>query len=71
VIFSAGRHELNTNIAGLGYVLSAVDNYAKPSLFCKPYMPFIRYFKEVIVMNGDGDMEGGDGDLTVLCFALL
>jgi len=62
VICSAGRHALNTNIAGRDYVVLGVDKYTKLSLFCKCFIHFIRYL-EVVVRNEERVKEGGGGDL--------
>ena len=62
VICSAGRHALNTNIAGRDYVVLGVDKYTKLSLFCKCFIPFIGYL-EVVVRNEERAKEGRDDDL--------
>jgi hypothetical protein len=58
---SAGRHALNTDIAGRDYVVLGVDKYTKLSLFCKCSVPFIRYL-EVVVRNEERVRGGRDGD---------
>jgi hypothetical protein len=62
VICSAGRHALNTNIAGWDYVVLGVDKCTKLALFCKCSIPFIRYL-EVVVTNEERVKEGRDGVL--------
>ena len=69
VICSAGRHALNTDIAGRDYVVLGVDKCTKLALFCQCSKPFIGY-RDVVVRNEERVKEGYGGD-EMQCLTLL